>query len=198
MHYYIYIATPSTWAGCDKDNFLREILTGLNLEYSFSQTGCHTNVQEPSLTYDLSIAGRIVGCTSFPRIFVLCGIQTVTSRIWARVAVSVSLDDNHYTKSTSNLHMFIHTYTHSLWITTKPYWIFPIGSKIFLYHYQLWFFCCFCLFVSSLIVSKNLWLMICLKVCINLNILLKFSLCLYVTITLQQKKWHIIENILLG
>ena len=30
-------------------------------------------------------------------------MQSVSSRIWTRVAVSISYDDNHYTTSTSNL-----------------------------------------------------------------------------------------------
>ena len=36
--------------------FLKETLTGLNLEFSFSSTGCYTKVKEPSLPYNLTIA----------------------------------------------------------------------------------------------------------------------------------------------
>ena len=39
----------------------------------------------------------------FPRVLVLCEMQTVTSRIWTRVSVSISYDDNHYTTGTSSL-----------------------------------------------------------------------------------------------
>ena len=46
----------------------------------------------------LPIAGaRIIGFIPFPRVLVLCEMQSVSSRIWTRVAVSISYDDNHYT-----------------------------------------------------------------------------------------------------
>ena len=35
-------------------------------------------------------------------------MQSVSSRIWTRVAVSISYDDNHYTTGTSN-YAFIHS-----------------------------------------------------------------------------------------
>ena len=34
-------------------------LTGFRLEFSFSQTGCHTKVEEPSLFYNLPIVGLV-------------------------------------------------------------------------------------------------------------------------------------------
>ena len=41
--------------------------------------------------------GRIIGFLPFPRVLVLSEMQSVSSRIWSRVAVSISYDDNHYT-----------------------------------------------------------------------------------------------------
>ena len=41
--------------------------------------------------------GRIIGFIPFQRVLVLCEMQSVSSRIWTRVAVSISYDDNHYT-----------------------------------------------------------------------------------------------------
>ena len=41
--------------------------------------------------------GRIIGLIPFPKVLVLCEMQSVSSRIWTRVAVSNSYDDNHYT-----------------------------------------------------------------------------------------------------
>ena len=38
--------------------------------------------------------GRIIGYIPFPRVLVLCEMQSVSSRIWTRVAVSISCDDN--------------------------------------------------------------------------------------------------------
>ena len=33
---------PSAWAGCDTRSIFKWISTGLNSEFSFSETGCHT------------------------------------------------------------------------------------------------------------------------------------------------------------
>ena len=81
--------------------FLKRSLTGLNLEFSFSLTSCRTKAEEPSLSYYLPIAaGRIIGFIPFPRVLVLCEMQSVSSRIWTGIAVSISYDDNHYTTGT--------------------------------------------------------------------------------------------------
>ena len=60
------------------------------------------------MPYYLPIAGgRIFGFIPFPRVLVLCEMQSVRSRIWTRVVVSLSCDDNHYTSGTSNLTLVI-------------------------------------------------------------------------------------------
>ena len=70
----------------------------MNSEYSLFKTSCHTKAEEPSLSYYLTIAGgRIIGFIPFPMVLVLCEMQSVSSRIWTRVTVSISYDDNHYT-----------------------------------------------------------------------------------------------------
>ena len=72
-------------------------------KFSISYTTCLTKPEEPSLPYYLPIAGgRIIGFIPFPRVLVLCEIQSVSSRIGTRVAVSISYDDNHCTTGTSN------------------------------------------------------------------------------------------------
>ena len=59
--------------------------------------------EEPSLSYYLPIAGgRIIGFIPFPRVLVLCEMQSVSSRIWTRIAVFISYGDNHYTTGTSD------------------------------------------------------------------------------------------------
>ena len=89
---------PSARAGYDTSSIFKRSLTGLNSEFSFSETSCLTKAEEPSLSYYLPIAGgRINGFIHFPRVLVLCEMQLVSSRIWTRVAVSISYDDNHYT-----------------------------------------------------------------------------------------------------
>ena len=92
---------PSTQAGYDAKSILKQSLTGLNSEFSFSWTSCLTIDEEPSQPYYLPIAGgRIIGFIPFPRVLVLCEMQSVSSRIWTHVAVSISYNDNHYTIST--------------------------------------------------------------------------------------------------
>ena len=81
-----------------KGQFFKRDLTGLNSEFSLSQTSCLTKVKEPNMPNYLPIAGGgIIGFIPFPRVLVLCEMQSVSSRIWTRVAVSISYDDNHYT-----------------------------------------------------------------------------------------------------
>ena len=93
---------PSARAGYDTKAIFKRSLTGLNLEFSFSWTSCLTKAEGPSLPYYLLKAGeRIIGFIPFPRVLVLCEMQSVLSRIWTRVAVSISYDDNIYTTGTS-------------------------------------------------------------------------------------------------
>ena len=93
-------------------NFFKRSLTGLNSEFSFSYTSCLTKAEEPSLPYYLPIAGgRIIGLIPFPRVLVRWEMQSVLSRIWTRVTVSISGDDNHYTTGTSK---------RGLWTVMRP------------------------------------------------------------------------------
>ena len=101
--FFILFTKPSARAGYDTRSIFKRSLTGLNSEFSFSYTSCLTKAEENSLPYYLPIAGgRIIGFIPFPRVLVLCEMQSVSSRIWTRVAVSISHDDNHYTTGTSN------------------------------------------------------------------------------------------------
>ena len=102
LYYMILFSNPSARAGYDTRSIFKQSLTGLNSEFSFSQTISLTKAEEPSLSYYLPIAGgRIIGYIPFPRVLVLCEMQSVSSRIWTRVAVSISYDDNDYTTGTS-------------------------------------------------------------------------------------------------
>ena len=99
-----YLPNPSAWAGYDTRSLFKLSLTGLNSEFSFSKTSCLTKAEETSLPYYLPIVGgRIIGFIPFPRVLVLCDMQSVSSRIWTRVTVSISYDDNHYTTGTSKI-----------------------------------------------------------------------------------------------
>ena len=57
--------------------FLKQSSTGLNLEFSFFLTRCHTKVKRQSLSNYLPRAGkRIDGFISFPKVLAPCGMQT--------------------------------------------------------------------------------------------------------------------------
>ena len=117
-----YLPSPSARAGYNTRSIFKRSLTGLNSEFSFSLTSCLTKAEEPSLSYYLPIAGgRIFGFIPFPRVLVLCEIQSASSRIWTRIAVSISYDDNHYTTGTS----YCYTMDISVieWKTESPFYI---------------------------------------------------------------------------
>ena len=96
LYPYLSIFTnPSARAEYDTRSFFKRSSIGLNSE--FSLTSCLTKAEEPSLHYYLPIAGgRIIGFIPFPRVLVQCEMQSVSSRIWTRVAVSIIYDDNHH------------------------------------------------------------------------------------------------------
>ena len=69
---------------------------------NYSVQSSSYSAEELILPYYLPIAGgRIIGFIPFPRVFVLCEMQSISSRVWTRVAVSISYDDNHYTAGTT-------------------------------------------------------------------------------------------------
>ena len=72
--------------------------------------------EETSLSYYLPIGGgRIIEFIPFPRVLVLCEMQSVSSRIWTRVAVSISYDDNYFTTGTSKLRIqYVLLFSYSL------------------------------------------------------------------------------------
>ena len=62
----ILFTNPSARAEYDTRSIFKRSLTGLNLEFSFSQTSCLTKAEEISLPYYLPIAeGRIIGFIPF-------------------------------------------------------------------------------------------------------------------------------------
>ena len=81
-HNQILFTNPSARAGYDtRSIFFKRSLAGLNSEFSFSLTSCLTKAEEPSLPYYLPIAeGKIIGFIHFPRVLVLCEMQSVLSR----------------------------------------------------------------------------------------------------------------------
>ena len=66
--------TPPLGQDLTKGQFLSG---GLNSEFSFSYTSCLAKAEEPCLPYYLPIAGgRIIGYIPFPRVLVLCEMQS--------------------------------------------------------------------------------------------------------------------------
>ena len=99
--YQILFTNLSARAGYDTRSIFKRSLTGLNSKFSFSRTSCLTKAEEPSRFYYFTHSWggrRIIGFIPFPRVLVLCEMQWASSRIWTRVAVSISYDDNHYTR----------------------------------------------------------------------------------------------------
>ena len=80
--------------------------------------------EEPSLSYYLPIAGgRIIGFIPFPRVLVLCEMQSVSSRIWTRIAVFNSYGDNDYTTGIKQ--------GSCLWLLVQFYNLFHVQFKVF-------------------------------------------------------------------
>ena len=81
----------------------------MNLEISFSLTDCYIMVNDLSLTYYSPIAERrIRGSIPFPRVIVLCEMQTALSMIWTRVVVSISYDCNRYTTNKRTIYLSLY------------------------------------------------------------------------------------------
>ena len=82
IYMYMYLPTPIHKQDVTQVQSFQQNLAGLHLEFSFSKTGCHTKVKEPSLPYYLFIAERrIARCILFPSVLALCEMQTALSRI---------------------------------------------------------------------------------------------------------------------
>ena len=73
--------------------------------------------------------GRMIGFIPFPRVLVLCEMQSVSSRIWTRVVVSISYDDNHYPTGT-------------LWVIVGQTRFFSFGEATSLGEWKLWIQTC--------------------------------------------------------
>ena len=94
---FIILTTPSARAGYDIRSIFKWSLTGFPSPRLVASPRLK-NLVCPTI---LPIAGeRIIGFIPFPRVLVLCEMQSVSSRIWTCVAVSISYDDNHYTMGT--------------------------------------------------------------------------------------------------
>ena len=105
----LYIFTkPSARAGYDSRSIFKQVSIQ---SFSSPRLVASPRLKEPSQPYYLSIAGgRIIGSIPFPRVFVLCEMQSASSRNWTRVVASISYDDHHCTMSTSFFFYFFKPY----------------------------------------------------------------------------------------
>ena len=90
MKYNVCIYQPLPWSSCDTKSIFKQSLTGFNSEFSFFKS----KAKKSSLPYLPIAGGRVVGFIPFPRVLALCEMQTVLSRIWTCIAVSISYDDS--------------------------------------------------------------------------------------------------------
>ena len=87
----------SVRAGYDTKSIFKRSFTGLNSEFSFSETSCLTKAEEPNIPYYLPIAGWIIiGFIPFARVLVQCEVPSVSSRIWICVTVSISYNRTYH------------------------------------------------------------------------------------------------------
>ena len=84
----IIFTKPSARAGYETRSIFKRSLTGLNQSFPSPRL-----IASPRLK-------DTVCPTYYPKVLVLCEMQSVLSRIWTRVIVSKSYDDNHYTTGT--------------------------------------------------------------------------------------------------
>ena len=101
LHSCVFLHASLSLCRCELFYIYMCIYVDVNLHMWLYNTSCLTKAEEPSLPYYLPKAGgRIIGFIPFPRVLVIYEMQSVSSRIWTRVVVSISYNDNHYTTGT--------------------------------------------------------------------------------------------------
>ena len=93
---------PPPRAGCDTRSSFWWNETDLNSKISFTLTCCLTKTKEPNLSHYLPITGRRF--MPFSRALAPSETQTALSRNWTRVTVTISNEDNRYTKGATANH----------------------------------------------------------------------------------------------
>ena len=106
-----------------------------------------------------------MGFIPFPRVLVFCEIQSVSTRIWTRVVMSISYDDNHYTTG-----IYIHIYEQ----TSKTLLIFLRATR-----WLIGLIRDVCMYLSILIHIIETFLSV--SVCVTWS--LPFSLSIYMYIS---------------
>ncbi len=107
-----YLLTPPLRQEMTQGQFLSGVQQVWIQSFPSPRLVASPRLKNPSLPYYLPIAGgRIIGFIPFPRVLVLCEMQSVSSRIWAPVVVSISYDNNRYTTGWF-IYVYIYIYSH--------------------------------------------------------------------------------------
>ena len=153
---FVYVFTQplrTSWIG---QSISRGSVTGLNSEFSFSLTDCLSKAREPILPYYLPIAGgRIIVLITFPRVLVPCEMQSASPRIWTRIGMSISSNENHV----------------YIWVCTHMFACMCVCVRVCM---------CVCVCMYLLVyIGVFLYVFVCLYVCVCVCVCVCLRVCLY-------------------
>ena len=136
----VLFTNPSARAGYDTRSIFKRSLTGLNSEFSFSQTSCLNKAEEPSLSYYLPWREN-KGVHTFPK-----GICPKVNII-ARLEYELAYYDfavhrfNHYTTRTPKIQLVV---KHETEKTAYMYSVIKMKSGVqFRFLLRVWTFACY-------------------------------------------------------
>ena len=127
MKYICIYTNLSAWVRCDTRSNSKCSFTGLNSFFSSLRLVAIPRLNSPVFPTILPIdGGRIVGFILFPRVLTLYEMQTATSRIWTRVAISISCDVNHHNTNicidfAETLHSVFYIYLFAFTLRSVPH-----------------------------------------------------------------------------
>ena len=99
----------------------------------------------------------MIGFIPFPRTLVLWKMQSVSSRIWTRITVSISYDDDHYTTG-RYIYIYIYTYV-CVCIYIYIYSCINKSLKTFFYESKM------CSILASRVGQNLKWINVYLSLC---------------------------------
>ena len=86
LYMHLYLPTPPPEQETTQGQFLMRSLTGLNTEFSSTQTGCHTDAKESSLLYHFSHSWR---GNYFPKVLALCEMPIDLTMIYIYIYIYI-------------------------------------------------------------------------------------------------------------
>ena len=119
----------STWARYDTRSFFKQSLMGLKSD-SYSRQVAMPRLKSP--VYFTESWNENSWIHTFPK-GISATWNTILSRIWTQIAMSISNDDNHYTTSTF---FYVHTYAYFHILTSILLFVFCF---FFIFEYLVYF-----------------------------------------------------------